>query len=220
MPALEPRKKKPPTSPSSAATRAQVFIIESMRLDEEDHREGEVISRTLKMSVKEPRYEYIRTRQELDHFLDEFEDSGYRYLHLSCHGDENGIALTFDYIPIEELADMLRPVLIDRRLFLSACKVTTKKFASLILEEDGCFSVAGPVGKPNTDDSAVFWSAFYHIMFKNDPKRMKRKDVQETLSKMGTLVDVQMRYFALDDGEVIQTTLPKPSKPASRSKGK
>jgi len=44
-------------------------------------------------------------------------------------------------------------------------------------------------------------------MFKNDPKRMTRKEVQKTLSKMATLVDAQMRFFALTDGNVRQTTL-------------
>jgi hypothetical protein len=86
-------------------SKPEVFIIESLRFDEEaDYREGEMIAKALAMSLKTPLYRYVRTRAEFEHFVDEFEDSGYRYLHISCHGSANGISTTLDPLAIRRAA--------------------------------------------------------------------------------------------------------------------
>lgn len=76
-----------------AKTRPEVFIIESLEFEDEseDRFEGKMLSHALRLSGKEPIYFYIRTRRELDEVLDFFEDSSYRYLHLSCHGSANSM---------------------------------------------------------------------------------------------------------------------------------
>jgi hypothetical protein len=141
---------------------ADVYIIESLR--ESEDREGEVIYRTLKMAGKNPIYRYIRTAAELEHFISDFEDSDYRYLHVSCHGDRNGIATTLDDISTIDFAKMVGPALDDKRLFLSTCQAATMKMATAVFAEGQATSVAGPTNKIYFDDSVILWSSFYHLM--------------------------------------------------------
>lgn len=176
-----------------SSSRAEVYIIES--LDENDDREGEVIYRTLKMSKKEPIYRYIRTRNELEHFLDEFEDSKYRYLHISCHGNRNGVATTLDQISVEEFSEIVGPVLDERRLFLSTCQASTMKMASAIFQKGDAYSIAGPKNKIYFDDSVILWSSFYHLMFKTDSTRMKRSHIKQNLSKSAALVAEKINFY-------------------------
>ena len=60
---------------------------------------------------------YIRTEKELRALVTEFEESNYRYLHLSCHGNGKNICLTYDDVPFATLATILAPALNDKRLF-------------------------------------------------------------------------------------------------------
>ncbi len=175
------------------AGRAEVYIIES--LQEDDHREGEVIYRTLRMAGKEPIYRYIRTIDELDHFVDDFEDSEYRYLHVSCHGSRGGIATTLSEIPTATFAKIVGPALDKKRLFMSTCLAATMEMATAVFAEGGATSVAGPTNSINFDDSVILWSSFYHLMFKTDFKRMKRNHIKENLAKAGLLVGEKINFF-------------------------
>jgi hypothetical protein len=76
-------------------TRATLCIVESLEFLEEDtHCEGEIISRTLRLSGKPTQYVYLRSRDELEAFVKEFGRSDHRYLHISCHGDSGGFFTT------------------------------------------------------------------------------------------------------------------------------
>jgi hypothetical protein len=183
----------------------QVYIIESLGFDDEAHRkEGEVISRTLRMLDKDPIYHYIRTEEEFEHFLAEFYKSNYRYLHLSCHGNSEGIAFTFGSLSAEDLILALAPVLKNKRLFLSACDVATTNLARGILgAQPGSHSIAGPIGEVTFADSAILWSAFYHTMFSHNPGAMKRDKLYEKLTLVAQLTSQGMQLFTYKDGRVI-----------------
>jgi hypothetical protein len=177
-------------------TKPEVFIIESVKFDEEEtYLEGEMISRSLRMSLKNPIYRYVRTKKELTHFLQEFRQSDYRYLHISCHGNDHGISTTLDKIRSQELAEMVGPLLKGRRLFLSTCKATTRELADAVFSNGECYSLVGPVGKINFDDSVVFWTSFYHVMFKTDDRKMVLSHLKKNLTKSAKLVNEKMNLF-------------------------
>jgi len=179
-------------------TTPDVFIIESLRFDDEEngHLEGKFISHILNLADRKVRYYYIRTRAELEEVLDIFEDSGFRYLHFSCHADENGIALTLDELSIEEMGRALSPLLNKRRIFFSACEIATQKLASVLLKNTGCYSVIGPSKSVGFDEAALFWASLYHLMFKDDITVMKRKHLRCNIQKLSTIFDIGIRYFA------------------------
>ena len=88
------RKKK------SGDTVPEVFIIESLELADEtkERREGEVLAAVLRMCGKNPLYYYIRTKAELELLAKHFAASGYRYLHISCHGGMTSLETTLDSV--------------------------------------------------------------------------------------------------------------------------
>lgn len=177
-------------------SKAEVYIIESLGInDENDKKEGEILSKTLYLSGKRPIYRYVRTRKELRYFVDDFQRSDYRYLHFSSHGDTNLIALTLDDLTNKEFACIMGEALGGRRLFLSTCLATTENLAEEIFSQGRCLSIAGPVSEIPFDDAAIMWSSFYHLMFKTDSKRMVHRDIVANLMICGWMLARPIRYF-------------------------
>lgn len=193
-----------------------VFIIESLKFEEEnDYREGEMIYRALRMSLKKPIYRYVRTALEFEHFIDEFESSGYRYLHVSCHGSKGGVDTTLESITTQDFADTVGPALNGKRLFLSTCLASTQAMAEAVFANGGCTSLAGPLRKINFDDSVVLWTSFYHLMFKTDPDKMKRHQIKQTLGKCASLVGEKINFYAPGNGRPIaRVILPERPQPS------
>lgn len=175
-----------------------VFIIESLDFDDEKNQayEGEIISRILSMSNIEHRYYYIRTKREFEHFIDEFVESNYRYLHISCHGSEDKISTTLDDIYFQDLELILGDKLDRKRLFLSSCLSTNESLAKSILPNSECFSIIGPNEEINMDDAAIFWSSFYQKMFKDNDRYMQNDKVKEAIKSLKEFFNVPIRYFA------------------------
>jgi hypothetical protein len=84
----------------SSSSKPEVFIIESLDLSQEKlgFGEGQMLCQLLRMMDKEPLYYYIRTKQELRAMAREFEQSRYRYLHISCHGAPDKFDLSLDAV--------------------------------------------------------------------------------------------------------------------------
>lgn len=187
-------------------SKPEVFVIESLKFSEEqDYREGEMIYRTLRMSLKEPLYHYVRTIAEFEHFVDEFTKSDYRYLHISCHGSKGGVSTTLESMTVEDFAGIVGPALDGKRLFLSTCLASTQVMADAVFGNGNCISLAGPRGKINFDDSVILWTSFYHLMFKANQRAMKRDKIKQTLARCAALVMANMNFY-----------VPRPGKSASK----
>lgn len=182
----------------SSSTIPKVFIIESLDFDDEqrNHYEGQLISQILNFARLDHQYHYIRTKTELEYFIGKFIESGYRYLHISCHGNNHSSGTTLDDISFKELSLMLAPALDKKRLFLSACSAVNAKLASAILSVTDCYSIIGPCDDINMDDAAIFWASFYHLVFKQDSETMKQETIRDTIEKLAELHEVSMKYYS------------------------
>lgn len=179
-------------------TKPYVFIIESLEFNDEEkgYFEGEVISKILNLSQIEHKYYYIRTKSEFKYLLDEFVKLNYRYLHISCHGSKKSISMTLDEIKFKELGLLIGDKLDRKRLFLSSCLSTNEDLASEILSISDCFSIIGPDKKIYMDDAAIFWSSFYQVMFKQNPKAMKRENLEKVLKDLKSLFKIPLKYYS------------------------
>jgi hypothetical protein len=139
---------------------------------------------------------YLRTKKELEKVVEHFRDSAYRYLHLSCHGNKNGIGLTLEGIRFDELGRMLAPFLENRRVFFSSCEVMNERLAKALLQNTGCYSVIGPSKSINFDRAGIYWASFYHLMLRDEAQSMKRDRLKETTASLQGLFGVHMRYFS------------------------
>lgn len=185
-------------------TKPEVFIIESLSIeDERDNlQEGKLISNMLEIAGKKgTQYFYIRTKLELENIIDIFDESDCRYLHISCHANSNSMATTFDDLSYSELGAMLKPCLDGRRVFVSGCKMANANLARELLPDSGCYSLIGPSRKINFDDSAAFWVSFYHLMFKDNHRSMKRDVLTKRVSQLSEIFEEPMNYFASSKSE-------------------
>jgi hypothetical protein len=175
-----------------------VFIIESLEFGDEERRrlEGDVLAHVLDLAGRYHKYFYIRTRRELEEVVRLFAESKYRYLHISCHADPDGIHLTLDRLTVAELGILLAPHIKERRVFFSACELGNTTLASALLADSGCYSVVAPGQNIRWGDAALVWAALYHLMFRDEKQDMKRDDLARHLSAVSSLFGVQMRYFS------------------------
>jgi hypothetical protein len=174
-----------------------VCIVESLEFLQEDSlKEGEIISRTLRLSDKPAHYTYLRSSDEMKAFAKEFGRSKHRYLHVSCHGNASAFFTTTGRMSAVDFAEMLAPYVDNRRVFLSACQAAQSEFAKSLLSNSECWSVLAPVNNIYFDDAAIFWSAFYHIMFKDNPDTMNRSGIERTVKKCADLINAEFSCFS------------------------
>jgi hypothetical protein len=157
--------------------------------------EGDILSQMLRLSGKQTEYRYIRTRQELAAVLPQFVASDLRYLHISCHGNEQSLFTTLYEVPFADLGRLLRPHLTGRRLFVSACQAVNGDLADALMRKAGCFSIVGPAEDIGFDEAAVMWAAFYHLMFKENPRAMKAASIELALARLIQTFGVPMTYL-------------------------
>ena len=187
-----PTKKKKGTD-----TVPEVFIIESLELTDEtkERREGAVLAAVLKMCGKNPLYYYIRTKSELELMAQEFEASGYRYLHISCHGGETSLETTIDSITYQNFARIFEGKLNGRRLFVSACSAGNEMFAELVCAKNPkMYSVAAPAIDVRFDHAVAFWSAFYVRLFSSNSTSMNSERITKAFKALANLFGVPTHW--------------------------
>lgn len=176
-----------------------VFIIESLDPDDEGNGrfEGSIISNMLRFHGKNPKYRYVRTLHDFEEAVTEFGQSNYRYLHISAHGDKEGMVTTNqEEIDFDELSDLLAPQLNNKRLFISACAMVHEDFAAYLIPKSGCYSLIGPADDVHFHKAAIFWASVYHLMFAHDAERFTRERLRGMLRKASKLFEVNVRYFS------------------------
>ena len=197
-------------------SKPEVFIIESLKLCDEKKKwfEGKILADMLNLSNKKCIYYYIRTKKEFIKILNKFYKTDYRYLHISCHANKNEMETTFDDIPFSKLGDILKDFGKNRRIFLSACSMANISLANEIIPKTRCYSVLGPSMKIDFDDAAVFWTSFYHLMFKHNPKVMKREMLLSNAEKIAKMLGIKLDYFGRGKNRncVTHIKLPRPKR--------
>jgi hypothetical protein len=184
-------------------TRAGIFIIESLDIDDEleGRYEGRILRDILILSGQKTEYWYIRTWKEMrEKMFQRFYDSNLRYLHISCHGSKNSISFTLDTIDYETFGEEAKEYLEDRRLFFSACEVVNADLAKAVLPGSDCYSLVGPSHDIKFDDAVIMWATFYHLMLR-DSQAMKRDRIRTTLK---TVKNTFGETFKLFPGEHVR----------------
>jgi hypothetical protein len=176
-----------------------VFIIESMDWENESHGklDGAALKTILDLSDIPNQYIYVRTRQEFEHTMDLFKESDYGFLHISCHGNDEGICLTMDDINFEDMGLIMGPYLKYRRLFLSACKAACFQLAEYFIPQHHCYSIMGPPDTIDYDKAAIFWSTYYYLMYQDDKIRMWQRNIIPTLENVTRTFSETLNYFSI-----------------------
>lgn len=185
-------------NPPVHITKPHFFIIESLRLEDEDEErfEGRFIYNYLKMLGKEPIYYYIRSKRELEKISEIFRSSGYRYLYLSCHGSIDSLYSTFDKISFSDFSEIFNTKLNNRRVFISGCSLGRKEFAeSLYSTNGGMYTVTAPLEEVEFRQMLPFWSSFFYLMESFSSNGMKSNFIYACLRLCANVFDVNIIHF-------------------------
>lgn len=147
-------------------TKYGIFIIESLR--SEDFFDGENLSEVIALSEIDTIYKEVVSYEDLKFKLQEFEASHYRYLHLSCHADLDGIEINGEEISYDTLSSLLGNKLVGKRLFLSACRAGNIDFAARAIYKNRAISIIGTPTDLYFKKSVLFWPVFYHVIHEID----------------------------------------------------
>ena len=124
-----------------------------------------------------------------------FNKSGFRYLHLSCHANFDGIEIGGEFINNSELLTILKGNISGRRVFFSACEASNLKIATIVIDKCRGQSVVGPPVKIDEDKAALFWPSFYFAINKFDSESMNQISIATSLQKCVDLFDVPANYY-------------------------
>ncbi len=184
--------------PPLQLTQPETFILESLTVDDETNQrmDGRVLYEVLRLQGKNPIYYYFRTQVELIKFAEIFRASGYRYLHLSCHGDEQVLQFTFGQTTYSDFSAIFEKKLNNRRLFISGCSLGNEVFAKAVFEKSGgMYSVTAPTRKVFFSQTSSFWPAFYYMMHAWDTETMKRERLSQVLERLTEVFEMPMAHF-------------------------
>ncbi|MEX0965762.1 MAG: hypothetical protein WD077_00865 [Bacteroidia bacterium] len=159
--------------------------------------DGKILKSILDICQIPNTYFYLRTKKEFKHAIKEFQKSNFGFLHISCHGNEEGISTTFDYISFDLLEDIIQEKLSYRRLFLSACEAARFELAQRFIPKYHCYSVVGSPDSIYCDKAAVFWSTFYHLMYESNQKRMPQIEIMPTLANLTKVFKIKLNYYSI-----------------------
>ncbi|ERL01836.1 hypothetical protein O999_20890 [Pseudomonas putida LF54] len=179
------------------ATVADVFIVESLRMNDEVEQryEGRRLADILRMAGKKPKYFYFQEKRELPHILKIFKESKYRYLHFSCHAALNQVMTTYSAYTYPEFAQEMKGYLKERRVFFSACELGNELFTNCLAGTNkGMHSIAAPAEEIDFDHAAAIWSSFYVSVFSSGNNSMRHGDIVSRLKILGSLFPVDFHF--------------------------
>jgi len=190
-------------TPPIQITLPEVFIIESLALSDEakNHFDGKILYDTLRLHGKQPIYYYFRSAFELQNIAQIFRDTGYRHLHLSCHGSAGSIQFTFNSVAFSTFATIFSGLLNNRRVFISGCSLGNLALANALFEVNGgMYSLTAPKKQVFFDQTTAFWSAFYYLMHAEDSQFMKKNTLESTLSQICPLFQMPIGHYFKNTG--------------------
>ncbi|MEZ8718907.1 hypothetical protein BCT47_25640 [Vibrio splendidus] len=176
-----------------------VFIIESLRRG--DFFDGENLSEILGLSDIENIYREVNTISDFKNAIVDFKESNFRYLHLSCHADMDGIEVNGKEITNINLSEIFKGNVNKKRIFLSACKGGNRNLATAAISESGAQSVIGTPIDLYFDKAALFWPAFYHVINCEDQKKMNQSSLSSTLKRCVDLFEIPINYYHSINGQ-------------------
>ncbi len=178
----------------------EVCILEYLRPEELDETksDGKNLRKVLKAISKEQYYCSVASISELLSEVEKFGESKYRYLHLSCHGNDEELGIDDDGIRWEDLGHKIGSYLQGRRLTLSVCYGGAIKLAEPLIKQQ-CNSVCGPAKEIGFSEGARLWSSFFSQMFPVDVEtkdhRMTQKPIIRCLASLSAKYGPPMNLF-------------------------
>ena len=180
----------------------QVFIIESLPAEDVNNMrmDGKVLERQLKLTGQEPIYRVALNLGDLRKSVEEFSQTNYRFLHISCHGKSTGVILAANPNgeSFKEFSSCFAGFVGSARITFSACKLGNKAFYEEFYKQNkGVHSLIAPVSDLPFQRGSIFWAAYYTKLFEECNERnnhIKRDFIERSVPSLARVCGVSMKY--------------------------
>lgn len=192
----------------------RVLIIESTRADElyRNKREGVLLGDLLRLLGIRSTYRVCVDRKRLENALAESSRGEYDAVHVSCHGDSSGLALTnAANVDWDELVSMSRGHLQRKLLVLSACESGARELADAFARTtNGPGIIVGTKSDIDWDDAAIAWQLLYKWL-------REGHRIGDALQRVAVALDVRLVYRRWVSDEYRPQSFPRPSSSLHRT---
>jgi len=180
----------------------KVFIIESLGAnDVNNHRcDGKILEAQLQLIGEESVYRYVLNVSDLRNALCEFDESEFRFLHVSCHGDSAKAYLAANPAgeTYEEFSKCFSSKVALTRVTFAACKLGNKSFFEEFCRwNKGVQSLAAPMNDLPFQRSSLYWATYYTKLIeecRNSNNHIHRDFIESVVPQLSKVLNVSMRY--------------------------
>lgn len=181
-----------------------VTIIDAI-LDKEPGRDINVLPELMRMSGFDVETVSLNGNSSKDTLMENLLLNDNRFIHISCHGDKDGLYFNGDrqtHVGISDIEKYIRKnnkksPLAKKFLTVSACGSLNLEFWKNLNEITGISCVVAPMGKVDFAESSFFYSAFYFSLFKHPSCSSSRKTDERIIDYVDTFQKVKAAYLAL-----------------------
>lgn len=192
--------------------KSDLFIIEVLKPEDYACFAADGLQLVMQMQALGFDTRYVRA-YSFDSFKEaiaQFKESSFKWLHLSCHGCENGIEFyksepwekdhkfEEDIIANDEVAKAFRRCLTNCRITLSGCRIGNEDFTRKMFSHNkGLQSLVAPVDDLNFDIAAPLWLSYYSLLIKRSRLTHEGDNVKIISQEIGDVVMSVTKCFSV-----------------------
>lgn len=163
----------------------EVYMIESRSPEDfwADRHEGRALSKMLELALVGHKYREVVDEEHLHRALKEADAPHVKYVHISAHGEEDGIKLTCGtLVEWERFIEIGGRHLEGKCLVFSSCCVGRRATQIFNKRKAFCLAVVAPLDVITWPEGLAAYAAFYHLACDRDRR------VQDDVLLMNKLV--------------------------------
>jgi len=167
----------------------EVLIIESRSPSDHfnGHQEGRILQQILQLEGIQSKYFEVLDQEYFEKALKKSENNNIKYVHISCHGLDNGFELTDKtFLKWEDFDAIAWPLLKDKCLVFSSCLVGKGVEKLFERHKTFCNAIIAPTKIITWSEGVVAYSAFYHKAISNKTSTQADVRVMNNIVGRGT----------------------------------
>jgi hypothetical protein len=168
------------------------YIIESLK--DGDVEDGLIFREALDATKKVPKYRNVKNFKDFKDALVDFENSRYKYLLISSHGDEENLQLTEEYVNVDDFEDF-KIKFTERRIFMSTCYGGSLLFAKYFIR-NGAYSVVGTPDKLDQIVAIGLWPTMLIVFERLNNTILKFSEINRTMKLMAEVYLINLHYYS------------------------
>ena len=191
--------------------KSDLFIIEVLRPEDYACFAADGLQLVTQMQALgfDTRYVRAYTFDSFKTAVAQYQESGFKWLHLSCHGCDTGVEFYKkepwvnckfepEVITNDKVAKSFGKCLIHCRVTLSGCRTGNVDLTQKIFEcNKGLQSLVAPVDDLADDIVAPLWLSYYSLLIKRSRSKYEGDNVKITNEDIGEVVESVSKCFSV-----------------------